>query len=251
MDYKKENHLTDRNFWKEYWKNYEYERIPSKVPFEKFMPKLKNVDSFIEIGGFPGVFSAYFYTKGCKNVSLLDFYIDENIIRKFEKTNNIPENTIRCIESDFFTLQMNEKYDVVFSFGFIEHFEDTKDVIQRHTALLSDKNDSRLLIVLPNFRGVNGFVQYVFDRKNFRAHNLNSMKPALLKSIALDLGLKNIVVEYSRKPMVWLEPKASTAFIRKLVKLFSYVLKFFPVKCRLLSPYIIVYAEKPGIENWK
>jgi len=236
------NNLTDRNFWKEYWKNYEYEKIPSKVPFNEFLSKLGNADNFIEIGGFPGVFSAYFYTKGCKEVSLLDFYIDENVVRGFEKINNIPENTIHCIESDFFTFKTDKKYDIVFSYGFIEHFEDTKDVIRRHTALLTDCG--RLLIILPNFRGINGFVQYVFDRKNFLAHNLNCMKPALIKSIASDLGLKNVAVEYSRKPMVWLEPQASSAFIRKSVKLFSYVLKLFPIKCRLLSPYIVFYAEK-------
>jgi SAM-dependent methyltransferase len=236
------NYLTDRNFWKEYWKNYKYEKIPSKVPFNKFLSKLEQANSFIEIGGFPGVFSTYFYTKGCKKVSLLDFYIDRNIVRGFEKVNGIPENTIHCIESDFFTFKTNDKYDVVFSFGFIEHFKDTKDVIQRHVELLVD--DGQLLIVIPNFRGLNGFVQYVFDRKNLHAHNLDSMKPALLKNIAIDLGLKNIAVEYSRKPMIWLDPKASTVFIRKLVKLFSYMLKLFPVKCRLLSPYIIIYAKK-------
>lgn len=236
------NNLTDRNFWKSYWKNYEYEKIPSKVPFKKFLSKLVNTDSFIEIGGFPGVFSLFFYKKGCKKVSLLDFYIDEHIVRNLEKTNNIPENTIHCIESDFFTFKTDNKYDIVFSFGFIEHFEDTQDVIKRHIELLAD--GGHLIIVLPNFRGINGFVQYVFDRKNFYAHNLNSMKPDLLKSFTIDFGLKNIVVEYSRKPIVWIEPKASTTFIRKLVKVFSYALKLFPFKCRLLSPYIIIYAEK-------
>ena len=238
------NNLTDRNFWKAYWTNYEYEKIPSKVPFNAFFHRLKNKDSFIEIGGFPGIFSAYFYLKGCKEVSLLDFYIDEDIVRGFEKVNNIPENTIHCIESDFFTFKTRKKYDIVFSFGFIEHFYDTKDVIQRHSDLLAD--NGRLLIVLPNFRGLNGLVQYIFDRKNFHAHNLNSMKLSLLKEITVDLNLTNISVEYSRKPMLWLEPKVSTLLIRKLIKVFSYAIKLFPVKCRLLSPYIIIYAEKKG-----
>jgi len=236
------NNLTDRNFWKAYWMNYEYERIPSKVPFHSFLPKLQNKHSFIEIGGFPGVFSAYFYIKGCKEVSLLDFYIDTDIVRGFEKANNIPENTIQCIESDFFTFKTEKKYDIVFSYGFIEHFHDTKDVIRRHSELLAV--EGRLLIVIPNFRGLNGFVQFVFDRKNYHAHNLNSMNLNLLKKIANDLGLSGISVEYSRKPMLWLEPKASTLLIRKLIKIFSYAIKLFPVKCKLLSPYIIIYAEK-------
>jgi hypothetical protein len=74
--------------------------------------------------------------------------------------------------------------------------------------------------------------------------HLISMKPSVLQNIILQLGLKNCVVEYSDKPMVWLELKASTAFFRTLIKLFSYALKIFPFKNRLLSPYIMLYAEK-------
>jgi trans-aconitate methyltransferase len=134
------NLLTDREFWKEYWKNYEYEKIPSEVPFKKFLPKLEGASSFIEIGGFPGVFAAYFYKRGCKDVSLLDFYIDKNMVNKFEEINDIPKDTIACIESDFFKFEADRKYDIVFSSGFIEHFKDTKDVMQRHASLLSLKN---------------------------------------------------------------------------------------------------------------
>jgi SAM-dependent methyltransferase len=206
------------------------------------MSKFKEANSFIEIGGFPGVYAAYFYKQGCKEVSLLDFYIDNNRINSFEKISNIPKDTIQCIESDFFKFKTEKKYDIVFSCGFIEHFMDTKDVITRHISLLADNGS--LLIIVPNFRGINGLVQYIFDRKNLRAHNLNSMKFSVLKDIITDLGLKNISIEYTRKPMVWLEPKVCTSFIRKAVKLFSHFLKLFPVKCRLLSPYIVVYAKK-------
>ncbi|MDR2815032.1 MAG: class I SAM-dependent methyltransferase [Prevotellaceae bacterium] len=135
-----EKSLTDRKFWQEYWKNYEYEKIPAKVPFGKFLSRLDGASSFIEVGGFPGVFAAYFYKRGCKEVSLLDFYIDKGMVSKFEKINSIPQGTITCIESDFFNFEANKKYDIVFSYGFIEHFSDTKDVMQRHVNLLTLKN---------------------------------------------------------------------------------------------------------------
>jgi SAM-dependent methyltransferase len=234
--------LTDRNYWKEYWKNYEYEKVPAKVPFKKFVPQLKGADSFIEIGGFPGVYAAYFYKQGCKDVSLLDFYIDRDMVDYFETMNEIPQNTITCIESDFFRYETDKRYDLVFSYGFIEHFDDTKDVIQRHFNLVA--TGGKMLILLPNFRGLNGLVQYVFDRKTLRAHNLNSMKISVLRTILSELDVKNSSVEYTSKPMIWLEPKAGNAVLRKIIKFFSYALKIFPFKCRLLSPYIIVYGEK-------
>jgi SAM-dependent methyltransferase len=236
------NLLTDRKFWQEYWKNYEYEKIPKKVPFKKFLTKFNGGGNFIEIGGFPGVFAAYFYKQGCKNVALLDFYIDKNVINKFEELNDIPKNTINCIESDFFKFETTDKFNIVFSYGFIEHFQNTKDVIQRHVNLL--ENNGKLLIVLPNFRGINGLIQYLFDRKTLNAHNLNSMKLNTLKQLISEMNLVNTTVEYTRKPIVWLEPHAGNATLRKFIKLFSYFLKLFPVKCRLLSPYIIIYAEK-------
>lgn len=235
-------HLTDRTFWENYWKNYEYEKIPSKVPFNYLMPLLKDKNNFIEIGGFPGVFAAYFYKKGCKNVSLLDFYIDQQIVNKFEEKNDIPANTITCIESDFFKFQSSQKYDIVFSYGFIEHFSDTEDVINRHIQLLADQG--RLLIVLPNFRGINGWVQYIFDRKNYDAHNMESMKITYLREIIAKSGLQKASVEYTRKPIVWLSPNVGTLLGRKCIKLFSHFLKLFPIKCSLLSPYIVIYAEK-------
>ena len=133
---------------------------------------------------------------------------------------------------------------MVFFLGFIEHFQDTKDVIARHAALASP--GGQLLIILPNLRGLNGLVQYVFDRPNLRIHNLKSMDRAHLKRICTELGLKNIRVEYTRKPMVWLEPKPgmSASVKKSVVKLLSCALKLFPIKCRLLSPYIIISATK-------
>lgn len=236
--------LTDRKHWEQYWKNYEYEKIPKKVVYGKFLQRLQGKNKFIEIGGFPGINAAYFYKNGFHNVTILDFYTDNKIVNKLEAHNDIPEATIECIEADFFDFQSEKLYDIVFSVGFIEHFDDTKDVIERHVWLLSANGS--VLIILPNFRGLNGLVQYLFDRKNFKVHNLNSMKINNLQQICRDLKLQNITVDYSRKPMLWLEPKPGLGnkLGKLLVKIASHSLKLFPVKCRLLSPYIIIYAEK-------
>jgi len=235
--------LTDRALWAEYWSNYKYEKVPSKTVFDKYLPSLKGSNSFIEIGGFPGTNSAYFYKNVCKDVTLLDFYVDKTLVSKLEQVNDIPKGSIKCIESDFFSFESTDKYDIVFSLGFIEHFENTKDVIERHIKLLSDIGN--LLIILPNLRGLNGFIQWLFDRKNLRIHNLESMKIKNLETIMKESGMKSWTINYTRKPIVWLEPKSGilNAIGRKLVKLFSYLLKLFPIKGRFLSPYIIISAK--------
>jgi len=238
------NELTDRDYWATYWANYQYEKVPSNTIYDYLMPSLKGKSSFIEIGGFPGINAAYFYKNGFPDVTLLDFYIDRSIVSTFEQLNNLPENKIHCIESDFFKFESDRTYDVVFSLGFIEHFEDTQAVIERHVKLLSD--NGRLLIILPNFRGINGCIQWLFDRKNLRLHNLESMKIDKLKAIMAQFPLSKWTIDYSRKPMVWLEPKPGIRYKlwRPVIRLFSHFLKLFPIKCRLLSPYIMIYAER-------
>lgn len=236
------NKITDKEYWERYWENYRYDKIPRKAVFAPFTPRLCEGESFIEIGGFPGVIAAYFHQRGIGDVSILDYHINAGIVRKLEISNGMPEGTIRCIESDFFAFSSGKKYDVVFSLGFIEHFEDTRDVVKRHVELLSEKG--QLLIIIPNFLGLNGKLQRRFDRENLDAHNLQSMEIPRLKEIMQTFNLHNVSVDYLGKPMLWLEPKPENIKKRKWVKLLSYTLKLFPVKGRLLSPYIAIYARK-------
>ena len=62
----------------------------------------------------------------------------------------------------------------------------------------------------------------------------------------LESGLSCCKVEYTRKPIVWLEPKPGflNAIGRILIKGLSYLIKLFPVKGRFLSPFIIISARK-------
>ncbi|SFL48977.1 class I SAM-dependent methyltransferase [Proteiniphilum acetatigenes] len=239
---KENNNITDKEYWDNYWSNYQYDSIPKKVVFEKFIPMLVKGENFIEIGGFPGIFAACFYQRGIHDVTIVDFYINKDIIRNLEKINGLPEGVIQCIESDFFTFSSDKKYDVVFSSGFIEHFEDTRDVISRHVKLLSE--NGQLLILIPNFLGLNGKLQKRFDRENLEAHNLQSMEISGLKEIMQSFNLHDVSVEYIGKPMLWLEPKPEHRNRRKWVKILSYAAKLFPVKGKLLSPYIAIYARK-------
>lgn len=63
----------------------------------------------------------------------------------------------QVLHSDFFAEEFRRTYqgqfDVVISIGFIEHFADVHDVVDRHVELLRD--GGRLLVVIPNLRGIN------------------------------------------------------------------------------------------------
>lgn len=236
------NNITDQTHWDKYWSNYQYDKIPEKVVFSKYIPKLIKGKSFIEIGGFPGIFSAFFYNHGVPDVTLLDFYLNSDIVRNFERINRLPDNCINCIHVDFFSFKSDRKYDIVFSSGFIEHFEDTEDVISRHVDLLSE--NGQLMILIPNFLGLNGTIQRKFDIQNLESHNLKSMEIPFLENIISQFNLKDVAVEYIGKPMLWLEPKPENKTKRKWVRSLSYAVKLFPFKGKFLSPFIAIYARK-------
>lgn len=239
---KENNSITDKAYWETYWENYRYDKIPKKVVFAPFMPRLAKGTSFIEIGGFPGVYAAYFYQQGVRDVTILDFHINTRVVRGFEEINGLPDGSIQCIESDFFAFATEKRYDVVFSLGFIEHFEDTRDVINRHVELLS--GEGQLLILIPNFLGLNGKLQRRFDKANLDSHNLRSMEIPYLKEIMQSFQFSEVSVDYIGKPMLWLEPKPENRRGRKWVKMLSYFVKLFPIKGKLLSPFIAIYARR-------
>lgn len=237
------NQLTNKDFWKKRWKNYTPKMTKNQQFFEKYIPENLSGEnrSFIEIGGFPGTFSIFFHKKYGFSPTLLDFYMDEKQVHELEKANELQQGTIKCIEQNFFNFNSTEKYDFVFSAGFIEHFEDTSDVIKRHYDLVANGGD--LFILLPNFLGLNGYVQKWFNRENYDAHNLKSMDISRLRSIVNTLGMKDAKVSYVAKNMLWLD-LIKHPFLSTLVRLCSYPLKLFPIPCKFLSSYIYISANK-------
>lgn len=239
---KPNDNITDEAHWAEYWTNYRFDQIPKEVVFEKYMINLTRGNSFIDIGGFPGVIAAFFYKRGIRDVSILDFHMDERVVRNMESQFGLLPETVQCVKADFLNFKSERKYDVVFSSGFMEHFHDTAGIIRRHVDLMSE--NGQLLILIPNFLGVNGKIQSLYDQENLDAHNLKSMEISELKKIMKNFEFNNYSVEYIGKPMVWLEPKPKNRKYRLRVKMLSYFLKLFPIKGKLLSPFIAIYATK-------
>ena len=90
-----------------------------------------------------------------------------------------------------------------------------------------------------------GVILRTFDIKNYNIHYVECMELEVLHSAAQNAGLINIEVYYYGKPMVWLEPSAPVSgFTRKFVKLLSMAIKLFPVKGKLLSPYLVLEGKK-------
>jgi 2-polyprenyl-3-methyl-5-hydroxy-6-metoxy-1,4-benzoquinol methylase len=140
---------------------------------QKFTPKTINGKA-IEIGSFPGPHLATFGDLGYE-LNGIDFHPDNAIgLPLWLKREGF--KTGEFLVSDFFDFKCESRFDVVSSFGFIEHFLNYEEVIARHAALVN--KGGYLLITTPNFRGsVQNILHKYFDKENLALHNLDSMNP--------------------------------------------------------------------------
>jgi len=247
-----EQNLTDRAFWKSFWEsrkglifyikpNYVFGDILAKLIAEK------NIKNAIELGGFPGYYAAYLKKYQQLETTLFDYFIHEGLIDQLLEKNGLKHGDIEIIEADLFEYQPPKLYDLVLSFGLIEHFNDTKAVIETHLQFL--KPGGVLFITLPNFKSINGWIQRKFDKENYDKHNIESMNPKLLAEYCRQLGLKEVESYYHGKFTIWLENKSEqNAFAKGVVKTIWLAGKLFtkiiPVESKVLSPYIVVKAVK-------
>jgi SAM-dependent methyltransferase len=73
-------------------------------------------------------------------------------------------------------------YDVVYSSGLIEHFDDPRNIVRAHVALV--KPGGKALIAIPDYGGIYGRLQRWLDPENLGIHNLAIMSPQALAQLA-------------------------------------------------------------------
>jgi trans-aconitate methyltransferase len=213
-----DNNLTDRSFWKAFWESRLglIFNIKRDYIFGDILARLKadkGAKTAIELGGFPGYYAVYLKKYENMDTTLFDYFIHPGLINQLLEKNGLKEGDVNIIEADLFTYQPEKQYDMVLSFGLIEHFKDTKAIIATHLPFLKD--DGTLFITLPNFKSINGWVQRKFDIENYNKHYIDCMDPALLARIFNELGLKQVESYYYGKFSMWLENKAGQSALPK------------------------------------
>lgn len=253
--------LTEVNFWEQYWAGV---KLPSEVSWslssdrclaaelKRHLPR--SGGSAFEIGCAPGKWLAFLakeldmtpsgieYTEGgmqatLRNFSLLGLSSDEILI------------------GDFFTTKPTRQFDVVMSFGFIEHFDDPDAVVERHLRWL--KPGGRLVIGVPNFNGIYKPIQKVLDPTLLDKHNLAIMNTDYFEGLAARLGLQREIVKYigSFEPSLPIAKPGYGSLAQNLVKIglrLALPMRKLALFDRLnhptISSYILSIYRKPGRE---
>ena len=164
--------------------------------YQKYLPKGKDL-KILEIGSAPGWNLVKFHNVfgyAPYGIEYAPTGVEENR-RRFRGAGLNPQNVI---EADFFDDKLRLRYadyfDLVESGGFIEHFTDVSPVVARHAALL--KPGGTLIIIIPNFRGLNNKLFAFFNPEVLKMHNLEIMKLNNFRKTFSDLGLEEKYCNY-------------------------------------------------------
>jgi len=212
----------------------------------------KEGESIFEVGCAPGKILVYL----ARRLKLKPYgvdYSDEGLKKTVEvfRKAGFEENIFK---EDFFSKSFHkenkEKYDIVCSFGFIEHFDNIEEVIGLHANLL--KKDGLLIISIPNFARLNKIMtpKSMLDKHNLTIMDLNKLKERFN-------GLKIVEAKYIGGPFNFGLFQYDNKFIelirfglflfqRILLEPIFYILKFLGIRLenKWASPAMIVIAKK-------
>jgi 2-polyprenyl-3-methyl-5-hydroxy-6-metoxy-1,4-benzoquinol methylase len=135
----------------------------------------------LEIGCAPGKYLAWVARRLGAHVTGVDYSARGlSFCRRLFAAVGV-EGDLYC-EDVFKTTLPDDRFDLVYSVGVIEHFEDPRPIVAKHVALT--RPGGRTLMVIPNYAGIYGRLQGYFDADNLALHNLGIMDADHLRALA-------------------------------------------------------------------
>ncbi len=240
---KSNNNLTNKNYWNNNWKE---TKIKNKELFfdviKRFLKEDKN-KTCVEIGCVPGRFLLTFNKIFKYKISGIDFADLRGMKRLFE-SNGVKD--YKVYQKDFLKFNPNEKFDVVSSFGFIEHFSDYDKIFRKHIALM--KKGGTLILEMPNFNYLQGKMHKLLDNKNYARHNTCIMDLKIIKLLCEKYHLDVLYLNYYKTIDFWIDETDNPSKIKKWIfktlrggfKIVNFIIS---IPNKQTSPFIILIAK--------
>lgn len=196
------NALTDPGFWDDYWSDIE---IPAEVTRLHSHHMRAILDVFdanvageegraaLEIGGAPGMWGAYL----SRHLGYEPHVLERSPVGCQLTRENFEVLGIEGVvhEGDAFDEDLDlPAFDLVYSLGLIEHFDDLVPLVERHLAFL--KPGGTLIVGCPNFLGINGVFLKRLSPQLFSLHNLDAMRVEGWRGFETRFGLRRCMVGY-------------------------------------------------------
>ena len=250
-NYMDNNSLASKEHWETTYENIKYAEVSDNSEIsvwlkEQIKDNFNNHKTCFEIGIFPSSYSTIFgkmgyQINGIDRVSEVNKSMKEWLLHKGYNVGDL-----FC--EDFFEFNANIKYDIVCSFGFIEHFKNYEQIIRKQASLV--KENGIIIIETPNLRGVVQFLlKKFFDKKILDVHYIPSMNFNKWEKILKEEGFEIINREYLGKFSFEIYPQKRNKFQILLIEFIfrsRYFLKkyIFRKISRHYSPYMALIAKK-------
>ncbi len=190
-----DNRLTNKDKWEKVWAGIKLPHIQTpdydlQTKLKTFLPRIKTASySLIEIGCAPGGWMAYFNNHFGYRVSGIEYA--ENAAGATKQNMEMLEIDADIIVDDFFSFDSNQNnYDVVFSAGFIEHFQDLALVMEKICAL----SNRFVVTIVPNCYGVNAFISKTIRPKVWAEHTPINVN--MLDRLHTSCGIRTLFCDY-------------------------------------------------------
>jgi len=234
----------------DYWDNgyqnltliYNEDSILFKDIFEKF---LKPNGSCFEIGCYPGKYLIYLGKKFNYTVNGIDrtpFIRDR--LPSFVNSEKVKIG--QFFNEDFFQFHTSKTYDVVYSFGFIEHYSDLDMVIEKHINLV--KPSGILILACPNFTGGQYLFHRIFDSENLNRHFVDTMSLPRWREILKRNNMEKLYDGYYKTMEFWTESYPQNKISRNVLNIIQRASNIIDchiqIPNRWFSPYMISVSKK-------
>jgi len=243
--------LTAVDHWDQTWDSEVRLRLPSPwiVPTRDLQRLLRRHvragDRILEVGCAPGKLLAWSAAVLRARASGLDY--STRGVQQATRLFDALQLTIDLRNEDLReTTFPRGTFDLVFSIGVIEHFDDPRGIVEEHLSLV--RPGGTALMTVPNYRGLYGAMQRYFDPDSLLYHNLDIMTcDALVGLIRAELRQRARSYPFGRFSP-WLL-STSKRWPRPLAHGLSYAFNaaalLQPVDIPLLCPMLVLEVTKP------
>jgi SAM-dependent methyltransferase len=133
----------------------------------------------------------YFAKQFGYDVDGVDFSSGGPVVEATMKLNNVQGG---FFQADVFSFSPDDSYDIVFSQGFVEHFDDPVAPVLRHAELA--KPGGLVVLAVPNITHFNRWAMRRYEPEALATHRFELMTPDGLVRAGTEAGLETVFTGY-------------------------------------------------------